>query len=73
MLPAWLRPLAYLLPLTYSLQAMRRALLIGDSLAALAREVVILIAFAAVLLPLSLLAFRYAVRRARVDGSLAQF
>lgn len=72
-LPSWLQTVAYLFPLTYSLQAVRRALLMGDSLVALVREVVVLTLFSAVLLPLSLLAFRYAVRQAKRDGSLAQF
>jgi ABC-2 type transport system permease protein len=72
-LPDWLQTLARFFPLTYSLEAMRRALLTGESLAALAREVTILAAFALILLPASLIAFRLAVRQAKRDGSLAQF
>ena len=72
-LPQWLQILARILPITYSLEAMRRALLLGDSLITLAGEIAALIAFAAVLWPLSLLAFHYAVRQAKQDGSLAQY
>jgi ABC-2 type transport system permease protein len=72
-LPSWLQTLARLFPLTYSLEAMRRALLLGNSLVDLAQEVLILAFFSAVLIPLSLLAFRYAVQQARRDGSLTQF
>jgi len=72
-LPGWLQTLARFFPLTYSLEAMRRALLAGESLAALAREVTILTAFAVALLPLGLIAFRLAVRQAKRDGSLAHF
>jgi len=72
-LPSWLQALARLIPLTYSLRAMRRALLMGASLGALTSELVALASFALVLSPISLLAFRYAVRRAKEDGSLAQF
>ena len=72
-LPGWLQQVARLFPLTYSLEAMRRAMLTGESLAGLARPVGVLCAFAALLLPLSLLAFRYAVRQAKRDGSLTHF
>jgi ABC-2 type transport system permease protein len=72
-LPAWLQVAARFFPLTYSLEAMRRAVLTGAPLSALLREVLLLAAFAILLLPLGLLAFRYAVRQARRDGSLAQF
>jgi ABC-2 type transport system permease protein len=72
-LPAWLQLLARFFPLTYSLEALRRALLVGDSLADLARDVGVLGVFSATLLPISLLAFRFAVRKAKRDGSLTQF
>jgi ABC-2 type transport system permease protein len=72
-LPSWLQILARFFPLTYSLEAMRRALLVGESLADLWWEVAVLAAFSVVLLPLSMVAFRYAVRQAKRDGSLTQF
>jgi ABC-2 type transport system permease protein len=72
-LPAWLQPASYLLPLTYSLSAMRRAILLGDPLAALMPDLLPLVLFAAVLLPLSFVAFGYAVRRAKIEGSLTQY
>jgi ABC-2 type transport system permease protein len=72
-LPAWLQVAAHLFPLTYALAAMRRALLLGEPLAALWREALALAAFSALLLPLGLLAFRLAVRQAKKDGSLTQF
>lgn len=72
-LPAWLQTLARFFPLTFSLEAMRRALLNGETLTDLSHEVAMLALFSIVLLPLGLAAFRYAVWRARQDGSLAQF
>ncbi len=72
-LPGWLQLLAQAFPLTHALEAMRRALLSGATLVALWREVVILTGFAVVLLPLSMTAFRRAVRLARRDGTLTQF
>ena len=72
-LPVWLRPLSYLLPTTYSLRAMRLAVLQGYSLRDLAPDLLILALFSAVLLPLSLAAFQFALRKAKIDGSLTQF
>jgi len=72
-LPARLQALARLYPLTTSLQAMRRALLMGASLSSLAGDLGILLGFTLLLMPLSLAAFRYAVQRAKRDGSLTQF
>lgn len=72
-LPSWLQVLSRLLPVTYSLSAMRHALLQGYSLKALAFDIVGLMLFSAVMLPVSLFIFGYAVKRAKVNGSLAQY
>ena len=72
-LPGPLQFLSRLLPITYSLRAMRLALLQGASFSTLAPEILALALFSLFFLPLSLLAFRYAVRRARIDGSLTHY
>ncbi len=72
-LPEWLQTISHILPITYSLSGMRHALLQGYSLHALAPEIIALSVFSVVLVPLSLLAFRYAVNKAKVDGSLVQY
>ncbi|MFB0533510.1 MAG: ABC transporter permease, partial [Anaerolineae bacterium] len=72
-LPFWLQPFSQLLPITYSLRAMRLAVLQGYSVPALAADLLALALFSAVLLPLSMVAFRLAVRKAKLDGSLTQF
>jgi ABC-2 type transport system permease protein len=72
-LPGWLQRLAHLFPLTYSLEAMRRAMLTGEGLVELAQPVAALAGFSVALLPLSLLAFHHAVRQAKRDGSLTHF
>jgi ABC-type multidrug transport system ATPase subunit/ABC-type multidrug transport system permease subunit len=71
--PGWLQFLAYLLPVTYALRAMRLALLQGATFQQLSRDILILALFSVVLLPVSLLTFRFAVKRAKVDGSLSHF
>jgi ABC-2 type transport system permease protein len=72
-LPHWLQNFSYILPITYSLRAMRHALLQGYSFEALAPDIAALLLFSLVMLPISILAFKFAVRRAKVDGSLVQY
>ena len=66
---AWSR----LVPITYSLRALRRALLLGSRFADLVPDILALVLFAAVLLPTGIVAFRLAVRKARQEGSLVQY
>ena len=72
-LPGWLQPVSKLLPITYSLEAMRMALLQGAGLKELWRPIAALILFGAVLLPAGVLAFGLAIRRAKKTGSLVQY
>ena len=72
-LPTWLLFFSYLLPITYALRAMRLALLQGETLASLWPDILALIIFSLVLLPTSLIAFSYAVRKSKIDGSLTHY
>jgi len=72
-LPGWLQKLAYLLPVTYALEGMRLALLQGQGLRDLWPIVAVLLIFSLTMLPVSVLCFKYAIRRAKRDGSLTQF
>jgi len=69
-LPDWLQIVAGLNPITYALEAMRSALLGGASLAGLWRPVVVLLGFAAFLLPTSMLLFAWSLRRTKTTGTL---
>jgi ABC-2 type transport system permease protein len=73
LLPAWLRWISSLLPVTYALDGMRKSLLASAAFGEILPDVVALAVFDAVLLPMSLVAFRLAVRKAKRDGTLAQF
>lgn len=70
-LPVWLRGISWLLPITYSLRGMRHAVLQGYSFSALSLDILVLAVFAAVILPISIAVFRYAVKRAKIKGTLA--
>ncbi len=72
-LPGWLQVFSYFLPITYSLRAMRHALLNGYSIVELAPDLGVLLLFTVILLPLSLLSFNYAVKRAKAEGSLSHY
>jgi len=72
-LPHWVQKISYLFPVTYSLEGMRLALLKGQGLNQLTSVVLVLIAFSVVLLPISLFVFNYAVKRAKIDGSLNHY
>ncbi len=72
-LPNWLRFCSYLLPATYSFEALRRAMLQGASLTELRSPILALLAFTVILLPIGLISFKYAIRWAKIDGSLSQY
>lgn len=70
-LPAWLQIVARVNPVTYALEAMRAALLGGDSLPKIAQPLLLLLLFAIALLPGSMLAFSWALRRTKITGTLS--
>jgi ABC-2 type transport system permease protein len=72
-LPAWLRPLGQLLPLTHALELLRRSLLLGEGFTQLWGDLLILAGLTIVLLPLGVLACHLAIRVARTDGSLSHY
>ncbi len=72
-LPAEIAWIGKFIPMTYAADAVRGALLRGESLAQLAPDLLALAAFAAILVPIGLLGARVAVRRAKREGSLVQY
>jgi ABC-2 type transport system permease protein len=69
-LPRPLQLLARMIPVTYSLEGMRAALLSGAGWNRLWPSVLALLAFAAVLIPLSFAIFAWALCRTKVTGTL---
>lgn len=72
-LPLWLRPFSRLVPITYSLEGIRYALLNGAGFGVLIRDISALAIFAAIFFPLGLICFKFAVRKAKIDGSLGHY
>lgn len=69
-LPGWLQFIAKLNPITYALDAMRGALLDGASLMGIGQPLLVLLLFAATLLPTSVVAFSWVLRRTKITGTL---
>ena len=72
-LPDWLEPVSKFVPMTYALDAMRLGMLQGYSLFDVRNDIYALLGFSLVLTPLAFFAFRMALKRAKMEGSLTQF
>jgi len=70
-LPPVLQTLSRAIPFTYSIHGLRLALISGSSLADLSTDMIVLALFAVVLLPIGVGAFAFALRRARLKGTLS--
>jgi ABC-2 type transport system permease protein len=72
-LPAWIAPVSRIFPLTYALDGMRLAMLKGATLYEVRLDILVLVGFAVILTPFSFWVFRKALKRAKKEGSLAQY
>jgi ABC-2 type transport system permease protein len=72
-LPGWLQKVSFFLPITHSLEGMRLTLLQGYSFDRIVNHVIFLVIFTAVMLPMSIFFFSYAIKRAKKEGSLIQY
>jgi len=72
-LPAWLQWVARLVPVTYSMEGMRAAILGHASMWELFPPIAALLLFAAILLPISFAIFSWALRRTKITGTLTHF
>jgi ABC-2 type transport system permease protein len=71
--PDWIRSISFVLPVTYSLEGLRLALLSGTGLSELLPYILMLVLFSAFLLPISVFIFYASVRKAKKDGTLSQY
>lgn len=72
-LPGWLRAVGRILPLTHALAVLRGALLVGAGPGELRDSFLALLVFAGLLAPIGAGLFAYALKRARLDGSLSHY
>ena len=72
-LPKWLQAISAWVPVTYAVRALEMAVYQGSSLQELAPDIIKLVVFNILLLPLAVYSFRYALFRAKREGSLARY
>lgn len=72
-LPLKLQVISYFLPATYSLRALRHALLSGYSFKMLIPDISVLIIFSIILVPLAVIIFKYTLKQVKTDGSLVHY
>ncbi len=73
LLPAWLKPISALLPITYSLDALRMILLGGAGIGDVYKQIIILFIFTIVLMGVGLIVFQRGMKMARQQGSLLYY
>ncbi|MCK9266969.1 ABC transporter permease [bacterium] len=72
-MPVWLQKISKFVPLTHSLEGIRKSLLTGASILELITEIKVLVILSIILLPLSFFFFSKAVIKAKKDGTLTHF
>jgi len=72
-LPNWLQIISKFVPLTYALNALRKSIIQGENIFELNEEITFLFIFAIVLLPISIISFRFALRWVKRNGSLIHY
>ncbi|MCC7202148.1 MAG: ABC transporter permease [Nitrospirae bacterium] len=72
-LPSFLNKISLYLPFTYTYRGLRLSILQGYSITQLQGDITALSGFAMVFMAVSLIAFPYAVKKAKIKGSLAQY
>ncbi len=72
-LPIYIRYISYAIPLTWALEGLRESILEGLSISKLGNIIIILIIFDLILIPLGVLSYNYAFKKAREKGSLSEY
>ncbi|MBJ6369815.1 ABC transporter permease [Snuella sedimenti] len=72
-LPDYLQTISYLVPIKYSLDALRLSILRGYPIEMLSNQLITLLCIALVLFPLSLIFFEWAVEKGKRLGTLMQY
>ncbi len=72
-LPGWMQKCAFFIPITHSLEGMRQSLINGSNFKDVWQNIIVLITFSVILLPISLWIFKFAVKKAEIDGTLTHY
>lgn len=72
-LPPMLKSVAFVLPTTYALVALRETLILNASLSSVSLHVAVMALFSLLTVPVGFVLFRWGFNKARVAGSLAEY
>ncbi len=72
-LPKWLRVFSYMFPTTYALKGIRLNLLKGYGFSMVYKELIIMIILSLILFPLSILFFKYALKKGKKWGTITTY
>lgn len=72
-LPGWLQKVSAILPPTYALSALRKALIIDATFADVRGDVIILALMSLLTIPLGVFVFRWGFNKARREGTLVEY
>ena len=72
-LPIWIRWTSYMMPTTYAIRALRKALLVNATFSSVKESVLILVLMSFITVPAGLLTFRWGFNKAREKGSLVEY
>ncbi len=72
-LPHGLQYVSYLIPLTFGLNAVRATLLAGQGFASIGGDLLWMVFYTVLTIPLGVLFFRWTLKKVRVDGTLATY
>lgn len=72
-MPESLQVVSYIVPITYSLDAIRLSMLQGYSIEMISSQLIILATMGLVLFPLSLYAFKWTINKGKKDGTLLHY
>ncbi|MCK4668385.1 ABC transporter permease [Candidatus Dependentiae bacterium] len=73
MLPGWVQLFSKCLPMTYSLRGMRLLLLQNAPFSEILPDLLFLVIFTMIFLPISIYIFKFSVNKAKKDGTLIQY
>jgi ABC-2 type transport system permease protein len=72
-LPAWIKWISYILPITYSLEGLRKSIITTSPFSEILPNIIVLSGFTVVFFPLSIYLFRQALKKAKKDGTLTHY
>lgn len=72
-LPSVVQKFSTFIPVTYALHSLRLVLLQGAGLDKIIKDILILLVFAIVIFPIGVFLFKFAIKRAKIEGSLTHY